>query len=107
MQTSSGQTTDQLPLQVAVVYALPEQQCIVELRMPAAATVLDALNQSGLLHRFPELALRPVSCAVFSRVVALTAPLRNGDRVEILRPLLTDPKEKRRQAAARARKNSG
>lgn len=94
------------PVRVTVVYALAEQQSIVELQLPARSTVMDAVTQSGLLSRFPELAERALSCAIFGRVVTLSVPLHDGDRVEILRPLLIDPKEGRRRAAARARRDS-
>jgi putative ubiquitin-RnfH superfamily antitoxin RatB of RatAB toxin-antitoxin module len=57
----------------------------------------------GLCERFPELAGRTTDCAIFGRVVSLSDPVSDGDRVEILRPLLADPKENRRQAAARSR----
>jgi putative ubiquitin-RnfH superfamily antitoxin RatB of RatAB toxin-antitoxin module len=59
--------------------------------------------RSGLARRCAEIATLPLACAIYGRVVALTHELRAGDRVEILRPLLVDPKEQRRQAAARAR----
>ena len=60
-------------------------------------------NAPDLLKRFPEIATRPLACAIFGRAVALARKVRPGDRVEILRPLLIDPKEQRRQAAARGR----
>lgn len=86
-------------LRVRVVYALPEQQVVVELTLYERSTVDDAVTKSGLPQRFPQI-VAPVSCAVFGRVVPLSQPLRDGDRVEILRPLLVDPKEQRRRAAA-------
>ncbi len=90
-------------LRVRVVYALPDQQVIVALEVPAGTTVADAVTRSKLLEKFPEAAARPLSCAVFGRAVALTYELREGDRVEILRPLLIDPKQSRREAAERSR----
>jgi uncharacterized protein len=88
---------------VSVVYAIPERQVTVELRVPPGTSVADAVASSGLTRRFAEIATRPLACAIYGRVVTLTQELRAGDRVEILRPLLVDPKEQRRQAAARAR----
>jgi putative ubiquitin-RnfH superfamily antitoxin RatB of RatAB toxin-antitoxin module len=87
---------------VSVVYALAARQVIVELAVPCGATVAAAVDQSGLVRRFPEIAARPLHCAIYSRVVNATEVLADGDRIEILRPLLIDPKENRRQAAARA-----
>lgn len=90
-------------LQVRVVYALPDQQANVALRVPLGTTVVDAVTRSKLLEKFPEAAARPLSCAVFGRAVPLTYELREGDRVEILRPLLIDPKQSRREAAEKSR----
>lgn len=90
-------------IRVSVVYAMPERQSIVELKVPRATTVLAAVELSGLMRRFPEIASRPLQCAIFGCVVAGSRGLVEGDRVEILRPLLVDPKENRRQTAARAR----
>jgi len=89
---------------ISVVYALPQRQTIVELRVPRGTTAAEAVSRSSLPSRFPELANAPLHCAIFGRAVALTYAVEEGDRVEILRPLLIDPKESRRQAAARARK---
>jgi putative ubiquitin-RnfH superfamily antitoxin RatB of RatAB toxin-antitoxin module len=90
-------------LQVRVVYALPDQQVSVVLEVPPGTTVSDAVTRSKLLEKFPEAAARPLSCAVFGRAVPLTYELREGDRIEILRPLLIDPKQSRREAAERSR----
>jgi putative ubiquitin-RnfH superfamily antitoxin RatB of RatAB toxin-antitoxin module len=90
-------------LRVRVVYALPDQQVSISLEVPPGTTVADAVARSKLLEKFPEAAARPLTCAVFGRVVPLTYELREGDRVEILRPLLIDPKQSRREAAERRR----
>jgi len=90
-------------LRITVVYALPTQQPIVELLLPAGSTVLTAVERSGLRERFEELRQRPLNCAIYSRAVPLSTILSDGDRVEILRPLLIDPKESRRRAAQAAR----
>jgi len=67
----------------------------VELRLPCGATVADALRESGLLQRHPELAGAKVG--VWGRLRTPQDPLRDGDRVELYRPLQVDPKEARRQ----------
>ena len=90
-------------LRVRVVYALPDRQVSVDLEVPPGTTAADAVTRSKLLEKFPEAAARPLSCAVFGRAVPLTYELREGDRVEILRPLLIDPKQSRREAAERSR----
>lgn len=86
---------------VSVVYALPDRQTVRTLEVPDGATVADALAASGLLESIPDLE-QPPKCAIFSRLVAPTEVLRAGDRVEILRPLLVDPKEGRRRVAAQS-----
>jgi putative ubiquitin-RnfH superfamily antitoxin RatB of RatAB toxin-antitoxin module len=103
---SVQEVPDAPELHVSVVYALPEQQHLIEVTLPARATVQDAVNKSALLRKFPEIGGRGLACAIFSRPVALTTALHEGDRVEILRPLLIDPKENRRRSATRARRKS-
>ena len=93
-------------LWVSVVYALPERQSIVRVQVEKGATIEQAVERSGLMRAFPDIRSRPLSCAVFGRVVPVTQPVGAEDRIEILRPLLIDPKEHRRQAAARAKRSS-
>jgi uncharacterized protein len=88
---------------VRVVYALPDRQEIVDVPAEPDMSVAAAVERSGMVRRFPEIAMRPLACAIFGRPAALAHKVRPGDRVEILRPLAIDPKEQRRQAAARAR----
>lgn len=90
-------------LRVRVIYALADQQASVDLELPPGASLTEAVTRSGLLQKFPETMNRPLECAIFGRAVPLTYPLRDGDRIEILRPLLIDPKQSRRAAAERSR----
>jgi putative ubiquitin-RnfH superfamily antitoxin RatB of RatAB toxin-antitoxin module len=94
--------TDAGTLAVSVVYALPERYWCVQLRVPANATVGDALAAAALTA--PGLEVVPERLAVFGRAVGLDAPLHDGDRIEILRPLAIDPKDARRLRAATAAK---
>ena len=89
-------------MRVWVVYALADRQSVQELELPESATVAEAVARSGLLHKFPEIAERPLACAIYGRPVVDSQVLRADDRVEILRPLQVDPKDRRR-AAARGR----
>jgi putative ubiquitin-RnfH superfamily antitoxin RatB of RatAB toxin-antitoxin module len=93
-------------LRIRVMYALPDQQPSVDLQVPPGTSLTEAVNLSGLLQKFPEGAARPLACAIFGRAVPLTYELRDGDRIEILRPLLIDPKQSRREAAKRSRAES-
>ena len=88
-------------IRVEVVYALPERAWRVALRLPAGSAVKDAVRASGLRERFPELASSPLDCGIFSHPCAPDRVLEDGDRVELYRPLLCDPKEIRRQRAKR------
>jgi uncharacterized protein len=90
-------------LRIRVIYALPDHQATVDLQLPPGTSLTDAVTRSGLLQKFPEAAARPLNCAIFGRAVPLTYELRDGDRIEILRPLLIDPKQSRREAAERNR----
>ncbi len=91
-------------LSVEVVFAAPDRQMLVTLQLPANATVRQAALQSGLQAYFPELNLAEAPLGLFGKVVASpdTQPLEEGDRVEIYRPLLADPKEARKRRAAQA-----
>jgi uncharacterized protein len=88
---------------ISVVYALPEQQTVVTLAVRRGTTVAEAVALSGFAARIPELASAEINCAIFGRAVPLSQQVVEGDRVEVLRRLLIDPKENRRQTAARAR----
>lgn len=91
---------------ISVVYALADRQEIVKLAVASTTTVAEAVQRSGLLQRYPEIAAAPLNCAVYSRIVEPTSVVAAGDRIEILRPLLIDPKENRRQVAAAAKKKT-
>lgn len=86
-------------INVEVVYATPEQQVIIVLSLPENSTVETAINHSGLLTRFPALELTAVG--IFGKLCELNQLLKADDRVEIYRALHNDPKEARRQRAAK------
>jgi putative ubiquitin-RnfH superfamily antitoxin RatB of RatAB toxin-antitoxin module len=93
----SGQTR----LKIEVVYALREEQTLIALEVEAGATVRQAIESSGILARFPDIELTRGNVGVFGSRVELNARLRDGDRVEIYRPLIADPKQARRERANR------
>ena len=86
-------------LRIEVIYAKPDTQVVVELQLPPGMTVTEAIRRSGLLERFPEIDLEKHGVGIFGELVGLGDPLRDGDRVEIYRPLLADPKAIRRERA--------
>lgn len=91
-------------IEVEVAYALPEKQQIVALRVPVGTTAGEAIDLSGIRVAFPEIQPQPV-VGIFSRKVGLDCVLCAGDRVEIYRPLIADPKEIRRARAERDRRS--
>jgi putative ubiquitin-RnfH superfamily antitoxin RatB of RatAB toxin-antitoxin module len=89
-------------MRIEVAYAQPSEQIIVGLDVGAETTVEAAIKLSGLPHRFPEIDLGRDAVGIFSKPCALNHRLREGDRVEIYRPLFADPKEARRSRAAKS-----
>lgn len=90
-------------LKVEVVYALPEHQTIVALELEEGTTVREAVIASGILRSCPEIDLEATSLGIWSQRVALDRVVRDGDRVEIYRPLIADPKVIRRQQASKGK----
>jgi hypothetical protein len=76
---------------------------LIELSVPDGSTLEDAIRKSGILQRCPEIDLATAEVGVFNRLRALNERVRDGDRVEIYRPLLADPKEARRRRAKKGR----
>ncbi|PLK58667.1 RnfH family protein [Candidatus Palibaumannia cicadellinicola] len=94
-----------LNIRVKVVYALPEHQYMLSLLLPEGSTVEQAIHASGILTFNKEIDIVNINkVGIFSRVISLKEKLRDGDRVEIYRPLLIDPKERRRQRAEHTNK---
>lgn len=85
---------------VEVTYALPVQQVVVTLQTNTGSTVSQVVEASGLLERFPDIDLQVNRVGIFGKLCKLDRVVREGDRVEIYRPLIGDPKEIRRQLAA-------
>ena len=89
-------------LRIEVVYAQPERAWRVQLLLPAGATARQAFEASGLRSRIADLQLGDPDLGVFASPVGADHRLRDGDRVEIYRPLLIDPKDARRRRAAQS-----
>jgi uncharacterized protein len=86
-------------IEVEVAYAKPEEQVIVTIKVPQGTTIAQAVKLSGLLARFPEISHSELKVGVFGVLCKPDQLLNQGDRVEIYRPLVHDPKEARRQRA--------
>jgi putative ubiquitin-RnfH superfamily antitoxin RatB of RatAB toxin-antitoxin module len=91
-------------LRIEVVYALPERQYVIPLHLPEGSTLLQAIEASGLLSQRQDIDMEVNKVGIFSRPAKLADQLADGDRVEIYRPLIADPKELRRKRAERAKK---
>lgn len=94
--TSQG---DQQSIRVEVVLAMPDRQELVVLEVTTGSTLADAITQSGLPEMFEDFELDPTRVGIFGQKASPDQVLRDGDRVEIYRPLIADPKEARRQRA--------
>ena len=88
------------PIEVEVAYAEPEAQTIEAVTLPRGATVREAIAASGLAQQYPAMNPERDGVGIWSRVMTLDTALRDGDRVEIYRPLKADPREVRRRLAA-------
>ena len=86
-------------IEVEVAYAKPERQLILRVEGPTGLTVAQAIARSGIAEQFPDIDIASAKVGIFSKPVAMDAPLRTGDRVEIYRPLIADPKEARKKRA--------
>jgi hypothetical protein len=91
-------------MEVEVAYATPNKQVLIRVEAPAGCTVAEAIELSGIHTRFPGIEINPQALGIFSRKVSPDQVLRDGDRVEIYRPLIADPKEMRKQRARRETK---
>jgi uncharacterized protein len=78
----------------------------VDVELPAPASAWDAVRASGVLERWPELASRAPSVGIWGRAAGAETSLRDGDRVELYRPLAADPQEARRRRVEQARRKT-
>ena len=90
-------------IRVEVAYAQPHKQAILALDVSLGTTALEAARQSGISEKFDGIDLDNAKLGIFGGVVSPSQVLQEGDRVEIYRPLIADPKEVRKARAARAK----
>ncbi len=89
-------------IHIEVAYATPEAQTIIPLDVEEGCTLETAVDRSGILERFPEINLNQQKVGIFSKQRQLTDVVKDGERIEIYRGLLVDPKAARRQRAVAA-----
>ena len=91
-------------IHVEVAYAKPDQQVIIALDVPTGTTIEQLVYESGIMETFPEIDLEKNKLGIFGKLAKKDSVLNQGDRVEIYRPLIADPKEVRRQREAEGKK---
>ena len=84
---------------IQLCYALPEQAVVIDLDIELGCTLEQAIGQSGLLAQFPEIDLTHNKIGIYGKLKPLDTVARDGDRIEIYRPLRADPMESRRRRA--------
>ncbi|AKS08047.1 RnfH family protein [Pseudomonas trivialis] len=91
-------------VEIEVVYAAVDRQVLLLVTVPEGTSVRSAVQASGIAAQFPELDLADCPLGIFGKLVAdaQVRAVQAGDRIEIYRPLLADPKEVRRLRAAKA-----
>jgi putative ubiquitin-RnfH superfamily antitoxin RatB of RatAB toxin-antitoxin module len=95
-------------IRVEVAWAEPARQVVLPVELPQGATVAQAIDRSGIREEVPQLVLEDDKVGIFGRKVSMDQVLRDGDRVEIYRPLQIDPKDARRaKARAQGRRKTG
>ena len=88
---------------VEVAFATPAEQVLEKVVLPTGSTVRDALDTANLPARFPDFRFDALGVGIWGKAVARDQVLTEGDRVEVYRPLQADPREARREQAARGR----
>lgn len=94
---------DESLLTLEVVYGLPERQKIIVVQVAPGTTVEQAIMQSGIMQHFGDIDLQKNAVGIWNKTCKLSDQPRNGDRIEIYRPLVADPKEIRRRRAEKAK----
>lgn len=95
---------EQINMIVQVCYAGLDRTSLLDVQVPVDATVLQVIQQSGIVQAHPEIDVSVLKVGVFGKLKALDSRLHAGDRIEIYRPLVADPMEARRR---RAKKQAG
>ena len=94
-------TSPATPIEVA--YAKPDIQVILTIEVPPGTTAEQAVQRSEIAQRFPELDRPDLKMGIFGKLCKPNQVLREGDRVEIYRPLIADPKQVRKERAAKGK----
>ncbi len=88
---------------VEVAYALEKKQTLLSLEVDEGTTLKQAIEQSGIINTYPQIDLTKDKTGIFGKIAKLDTILREKDRVEIYRPLIADPKQVRKERAAKGK----
>ncbi|WP_413699251.1 RnfH family protein [Psychromonas sp. KJ10-10] len=91
-------------IEIEVVYGLPHKQVLLSVSVPPNTSIKEGIILSGIIEHFPEIDPNTANVGIFSRPEKLDTIIKNGDRIEIYRPLIADPKEMRKLRAAKMAK---
>lgn len=92
-------------INVEVIYALPKEQITFTVNIAQGATAQQVIEASGILNKYPEIELDKNKLGIYSRLIKLDTVVAGGERVEIYRPLIADPKEMRKRRADKAKED--
>ncbi|MEQ5112866.1 MULTISPECIES: RnfH family protein [Providencia] len=92
-------------INVEVVYALPEKQYLLSVKLTEGVTIEEAIIASGILSLRDDIDLKKNKVGIYSRPAKLSDTVQDGERIEIYRPLLADPKELRRKRAEKSKES--
>jgi len=90
-------------MHVEVIFALPGEQLVIDVELPLQSTVDDAIRESKILEKYPEINMDENKIGIFGKAAKKEDVLHQEDRVEIYRALIGDPKEIRRQRAKKGK----
>ncbi len=94
-------------INVEVAYATGVYVELIEITVEGGTTVIEAINQSGIADLHPEARIEQGYIGIYGKLCSLDTLLSDGDRIEIYRQLLADPKEARRRRADQQKKSTG
>ncbi|NNG13549.1 MAG: RnfH family protein [Gammaproteobacteria bacterium] len=89
---------------IEVAYALPDKQLVIALQVSQGTTIEQAIQLSGILEQLPQVDIAQNKLGIFGKLKKADVLVREGDRVEIYRPLIADPKAVRKQRAAEGKR---
>jgi len=90
-------------INVEVVFALPDTATCIRVQVPEGTEAEQAVIKSGIIEKCPEIDANALTLGVWNRTCKLNQVLQEGDRIEIYRPLIADPKDARRRRAEKAK----